>query len=109
MSSVVPKSSCTIDANIILTGDLDDNGTPAVLFQSNIKGHWQVSNIEQLSGTERLLIQQGSFLTLASSIPENLNYTGGKLTLKGQIFEIYKVIPNYDIYGKLDYWRIVTE
>lgn len=109
MSAVLPKSSCTIPANIVLTGDLDENGAPKVLFTGNIKGHWQVSNIEQLSGTERLLVQQGSYLALGSSIPENLNYTGGKLTLKGQVFEIYKVIPNYDLYGKLDYWRIVTE
>ncbi len=109
MSDLVPKSSCTVSAVIEITGDLNEYGTPSVLFSGNIKGHWQVSNIEQLNGTERLLVQQGSFLTPAESIPENLNYNGGKITLKGQVFEIGKVIPNYDLYGKLDYWRITTE
>lgn len=107
--SIVPKSSCTIPATIVLNGDLDENGTPVILLTKQIKGHWQVSNVEQLNGTERLLVQQGSFLTQGSSIPENLNYTGGRITLKSQTFEIYKVIPNYDLYGKLDYWRIMTE
>ena len=109
MSSLVPKSACTVLATINLTGDLNEFGTPETIYTNTIKGHWQVSNIEQLNGTERLLLQQGSFLTDGKSIPENLNYTGGQITLNGQTFEIYKVIPNYDIRGKLDYWRIVTE
>lgn len=109
MSAVVPKSSCTIPAIITLTGDLNEDGAPTVLFSGTIKGHWQISNIEESKGSKRLLIQQGSFITLGSSIPEQLNYNGGNISLKGQLFDIDKIIPNYDIYGKLDYWRITTK
>ena len=109
MSMVVPKKSMTVPAEIVLTGDLNEYGTPAIVFKGKLVGHWQVQNIEQLSGTERMLVQSGSYITDGKQIPENLNYTGGQLKLKNQIFEIFKVVPNYDIYGRLDYWRIITE
>lgn len=107
---LVLKNAATVTGIIVITSDeLDDNAQPKVIWTGTVKGNYQVSNIEQISGNDRTLLNRGSYLVPAKYIPEQgYAMCGGKLKIKGQEHIITEIIPNYDLSGNLNYWRIIT-
>ena len=109
--SLVFKNAANTEGVVVIYDKfLNDDGAPVIIWRGTVKGNYQVQNIEQLSGNARTLITQGSYLIPREYIPEqDYAMCGGELTIKGHTYRITDIIPNYDLFGNLNYWRIKTE
>lgn len=101
---------CTVNAKIeLFAKELDEDGAPVVIFENNIKGHFQQVIKQVINNNTRTQEKVGIYLTPAKSIPEDIDFSGGFLTINGKEYFINDVAANYDLQSKLNYWKIETE
>lgn len=101
---------CTVEAKIeLFDKNLNEDGEPVVIFENVVKGHFQQVIKQVIGGNTRTQEKVGIYLTPANSIPEDIDFSGGFLTIKNREYLITDVSANYDLQSKLNYWKIETE
>lgn len=108
---LVRDEVCNTPATIILfNSELDEHGEPVKVLSKKVKGNFQVSNKEKIIGNGRTLLKECNYLMQGNQLEEiTEEYCGGYLIIKGKKYNIFEIIPNYDLYGNLNFWRIITE
>lgn len=108
---IIRDEVCNTIANIqIFSQDLDDDGAPVTIFSGTVKGNFQQNIKEVINGNTRTQEKSGTYLVPADYIPDDdYDYCGGKMTVGTREYFITNISPCYDLYGVLNYWKIITK